>query len=153
MVKVRYGFGDTYAETTVLNLINFDLRPDYKYLGVVKRLFPNICILGLTATATQDVIDDIKKILNLSKFVQFKASFNRANIFYEVKQKPSNNEECMNLIAKQIKQHFDKKSGIVYTFSQRESEQVAQELCSRGIKADCYHANMDCKQRYATCSK
>ncbi|CAF0778106.1 unnamed protein product [Brachionus calyciflorus] len=124
-----------------------DFRPDYKFLGVMKQLFPELSILGLTATATQSVIDDIKKILNISKCVLFKASFNRPNIFYEVKQKPVNNEEFINELANLIKKKFPQQSGIVYCFSQRESEQVAQDLSSRGIKADCYHANMGATER------
>lgn len=87
----------------------------------MKQVFPNISILGLTATATQNVIDDLKKILNIPKCVLFKASFNRPNIFYQVRQKPSNNEECMNEIANLIKSKFALQSGIVYCFSQRES--------------------------------
>lgn len=97
-------------------------RPDYKFLGVMKQVFPNICILGLTATATQPVIDDVKKILNLSKCVLFKASFNRPNIFYEVREKSSNNDECIYEIANTIKNRFPNQSGIVYCFSQKESK-------------------------------
>ena len=88
----------------------------------MKQVFPDICILGLTATATQSVIDDIKKILNISKCVLFKASFNRPNIYYEVKHKPSNNEEFINELASLIKKKFPQQSGIVYCFSQRESK-------------------------------
>lgn len=95
----------------------------------------------------------------------FKAPFNRPNIFYEIRQKPSNHEECMNDMANLILTKFQSQSGIVYCFSQRESknaqfwfetvyklviykgEQVAQELSSRGVRADCYHAQMDSHQR------
>jgi ATP-dependent DNA helicase Q1 len=87
-------------------------------------------------------------VLNLPKFVLFKASFNRPNIYYEVKQKPSNHDECMNEIAKLIKERFSNQSGIVYCFSQRETEQVAHDLASRQIKAGFYHANMDATERY-----
>lgn len=97
-------------------------RPDYKFLGVIKQVFPNVNILGLTATATETVIEDIKKILNLTKCVLFKAPFNRPNIFYEVRGKPSSHEDCMNEIAKLIKNQFPQQSGIVYCFSQRESK-------------------------------
>ena len=110
-------------------------------------MFPNVPVLGLTATATDPVIEDIKKILNLQKCVLFKASFNRPNIFYEVRHKPSNQEEFVDEIANVIKSRFDQQSGIVYCFSQRESEQVAQELCSRSIRADAYHAQMDATVR------
>lgn len=63
-----------------------DFRPDYKFLGVLKRKFKNCPILGLTATATSRVIDDVKKILNLKpNCVLLKASFNRPNLYYEVR--------------------------------------------------------------------
>lgn len=62
-----------------------DFRPDYKILGILKRQFPNSPILGLTATATTRVIEDVKKILNLGlNCVLLKASFNRPNLYYEV---------------------------------------------------------------------
>lgn len=62
-----------------------DFRPDYKILGILKRQFPDVSILGLTATATTKVVDDVKKILGLQAgCVMFKASFNRPNLFYEV---------------------------------------------------------------------
>ena len=62
-----------------------DFRPDYKILGILKRQFPGVPILGLTATATTKVVDDVKKILGLQQdCVLFKASFNRPNLFYEV---------------------------------------------------------------------
>ena len=62
-----------------------DFRPDYKILGILKRQFPGVPILGLTATATAKVVDDVKTIIGLrNDCVLFKASFNRANLFYEV---------------------------------------------------------------------
>lgn len=62
-----------------------DFRPDYKILGILKRQFPGVPILGLTATATTKVVDDVKKILGLQEdCLLFKASFNRPNLFYEV---------------------------------------------------------------------
>lgn len=88
----------------------------------MKQLFPEICILGLTATATQSVIDDIKKILNIQKCVLFKASFNRPNIFYEIRQKPNNNEEFIKELINLIKNNFSQQSGIVYCLSQKESK-------------------------------
>ena len=64
-----------------------DFRPDFKILGILKRQFPNSPILGLTATATSRVIEDVKKILNLnSNCVLLKSSFNRPNLFYEVRK-------------------------------------------------------------------
>lgn len=94
----------------------------------MKQLFPDICILGLTATATQSVIDDIKKILNIPKCVLFKASFNRPNLFYEIRQKPTNNEEFINELVSVIKKNFSQQSGIVYCLSQKESKKFLFSL-------------------------
>lgn len=88
----------------------------------MKQVFPDICILGLTATATQSVIDDVKKILSIPKCVLFKASFNRANLFYEIRQKPSSHEEFINELATLIKKNYPQQSGILYCFSQKESK-------------------------------
>jgi ATP-dependent DNA helicase Q1 len=71
-------------EVHCVSTFGHDFRPDYKFLGVMKRLFPKVPILGLTATATQQVIDDVKKVLNIEKCVLFKSCFNRVNLFYEV---------------------------------------------------------------------
>ena len=125
-----------------------DFRPDYKFLGIMKNQFPkNVPLLGLTATATNDVLNDVKKILRIPNCTLLKSSFNRPNIYYEVKEKSSNNEECMNSIANLIKTEFPNESGIVYCFSQSETEKIASDLCSRGIRAGCYHAQMDSHAR------
>jgi len=113
----------------------------------MKRQFPNISILGLTATATINVLNDIKEILNLKDFVLFKASFNRPNLYYEIRDKPSNHEECIRSIADLISTKFPNQSGIIYCFSQRESELVANDLRKWSIKADPYHAQIDANQR------
>jgi ATP-dependent DNA helicase Q1 len=108
-------------------------------------------ILGLTATATHTVLDDIIKMLNLSKktCVLFKASFNRPNICYEVRAKPAQHTECMDALAALILDTFNgrQESGIVYCLSQRETELVAADLCERGVAASAYHANMPGEQR------
>lgn len=124
-----------------------DFRPDYKFLNVIKSVFPKVSILGLTATATQSVIDDVKKILNIDKCVLFKAPFNRPNLFYEVKQKPASHEDCMTQLADLIRTRFNNMSGIVYCLSQKDTEQVASDLSARGIKAQPYHANLDAQVR------
>ncbi|KAK3101107.1 hypothetical protein FSP39_000993 [Pinctada imbricata] len=124
-----------------------DFRPDYKFLGIMKRQFPEVPILGLTATATTKVIEDVKKILSIPSCHLLKASFNRPNLYYEVKQKPSVFKESMDEIQKLIKSRFSCQSGIIYCFSRKESEEVASELQQRGIKAGCYHADLSAKER------
>lgn len=61
-----------------------DFRPDYKFLGVLKSMFPDVPILGTTATATKQVISDVQKMLNLKNVVTLKAEFNRPNLYYHV---------------------------------------------------------------------
>lgn len=124
-----------------------DFRPDYKFLGIMKRQFPNICILGLTATATSNVIEDLREILNLKDFVFFKSSFNRPNLYYEVRAKPTNQEQCMGEMSELIRKRFPNQSGIIYCFSQKETEQIAYELTKRSIKASAYHAQMNSDYR------
>ncbi|XP_053385298.1 ATP-dependent DNA helicase Q1-like [Mercenaria mercenaria] len=124
-----------------------DFRPDYKFLGIMKRQFPDVPILGLTATATTSVLEDVKKILNIQNCLLFRASFNRPNLFYEVREKPSVHKELMEDIQRLINTKFNNQSGIIYTFSRKESEDVTVDLQSRGIKAGCYHADLSPRER------
>ncbi|CAF0842962.1 unnamed protein product [Didymodactylos carnosus] len=123
-----------------------DFRPDFKYLNIFKRLFPKLPLLGLTATATTKVIEDVKQILNIPHCVLFKAPFNRKNLYYEVWRKDSA-KDCMEDLARVITQRFDKQSGIVYCLSQKDSEDVCGYLQSYGIKAGCYHASLTGRAR------
>ncbi|KAK2537678.1 Recql [Columba guinea] len=124
-----------------------DFRPDYKSLGILKRQFPNAPLIGLTATATNHVLKDAQKILHVQKCITFTASFNRPNLYYEVRHKPSNNEDFIEDIVKTINGRYKGLSGIVYCFSQKDSEQVTVSLQKLGIKAGTYHANMDAKYK------
>uniref|UniRef100_A0A2C9JYD4 ATP-dependent DNA helicase n=1 Tax=Biomphalaria glabrata TaxID=6526 RepID=A0A2C9JYD4_BIOGL len=126
-----------------------DFRPDYKFLGILKRQFPNAPILGLTATATINVLEDVKKILNIPRALLFRASFNRPNLFYEVQEKPATQKDTMDKIFHLINKRFRGQSGIIYCFSRKDSEEVATDLKSRGIKAGCYHADMTAQSRSA----
>lgn len=88
-----------------------DFRPDYKKLSILKHQFPDVPILGLTATATTRVLDDVKQILRIPKCIVFKASFNRENLVYEVKSKPSNGKDCIEDLKTTINRRFPGKSG------------------------------------------
>ncbi|PIO77718.1 ATP-dependent DNA helicase, RecQ family [Teladorsagia circumcincta] len=103
-----------------------DFRPDYKFLNILKRQFPNVPLLGLTATATASVLADVKSMLDIPNAVVFKAGFNRTNLYYEVIQKPDGDitAELANL----IKTRFPNQSGIVYCFSRKDCEEVAARL-------------------------
>lgn len=121
-----------------------DFRPEYRNLRqIIKRIGDNIPIIGLTATATPKVQEDILKNLGMSDAVTFKASFNRPNLFYEVRPKT---KQVDSDIIRFIKKN-DGKSGIVYCLSRKRVEELAQTLQVNGIKAVPYHAGLDAKTR------
>ncbi|ETE62147.1 ATP-dependent DNA helicase Q1, partial [Ophiophagus hannah] len=115
-----------------------DFRPDYKLLGILKRQFPNAPLIGLTATATGHVLHDAQNILCVSKCITFTASFNRPNLYYEVRQKPSSAQNCTEDIVKLINGRYKGLS---------DAEQVTMSLQKLGIKAGTYHANMEPKDK------
>uniref|UniRef100_A0A8C7XYZ7 ATP-dependent DNA helicase n=1 Tax=Oryzias sinensis TaxID=183150 RepID=A0A8C7XYZ7_9TELE len=120
-----------------------DFRPDYKLLGILKRQFPSVPLLGLTATATSSVLQDCRKILCVPQPVTLTASFNRANLYYEVRVKDSDSDLSLSDISSLIKNRYKEQSGIVYVFSQKDAESVSSALQKSGIQAYPYHANMD----------
>ncbi|XP_071358061.1 ATP-dependent DNA helicase Q1 isoform X3 [Trachinotus anak] len=120
-----------------------DFRPDYKLLGILKRQFPKVPLLGLTATATSSVLKDCEKILCVPQPITLTSSFNRTNLYYEVRIKDSDNDASIRDIASLINSRYKDQSGIVYVFSQKDAESVSSELQQRDILAYPYHANMD----------
>lgn len=124
-----------------------DFRPDYKFLGTLKTLFPDIPILGVTATATQKVIDDVQKMLNIKHSLLFNAPFNRPNLYYHVMEKPAEKEKVVELLAELLKNPYKGMSGIIYTFSIKDAEDLTSELLQRDIKVRPYHANLDAEKR------
>ena len=121
-----------------------DFRPEYRNLRhIIKRIGDNIPIIGLTATATPKVQEDILKNLGMVDATTFKASFNRPNLYYEIRPKTKNVDAD---IIRFIKQN-DGKSGIVYCLSRKRVESLAQALQVNGIKAVPYHAGLDAKSR------
>jgi ATP-dependent DNA helicase RecQ len=121
-----------------------DFRPEYRNLrSIINRISEGISIIGLTATATPKVQEDILKSLGISKAKTFKASFNRPNLYYEVKAKTKNVDAD---IIKFIKKNSGK-SGIVYCLSRKKVEELSQVLQVNGINAIPYHAGLDTKKR------
>lgn len=118
-----------------------DFRPDYKQLSILKRKFPSVPLMALTATATQEVRADVKVQLGVaSDCSTFKQSFNRSNLSYEVRKKP---KSIVKDIAAEVKQApAADRSGIIYCLSQRDCEKVATELVSEGVRAAPYHAGL-----------
>lgn len=120
-----------------------DFRPEYRNLKNIIKQLGNVPIIGLTATATPKVQEDILKNLDMSDATTFKASFNRPNLYYEVRTKTKNIESD---IIRFIKQHKGK-SGIIYCLSRKKVEAIAEVLQVNGISAVPYHAGLDAKTR------
>ena len=121
-----------------------DFRPEYRNLRrIIKRIGDNIPIIALTATATPKVQEDILKNLGITNAKTFKASFNRPNLYYEIRPKTANVDAD---IIRFVKQNSGK-SGIIYCLSRKKVEELAQTLQVNGINAVPYHAGLDGKTR------
>lgn len=120
-----------------------DFRPEYRNLRNIIRQLGDIPIIGLTATATPKVQEDILKNLEIPNANVFKASFNRPNLYYEVKPKTKNVESDIIRFIKQRKG----KSGVIYCLSRKKVEEIANVLQVNGISAVPYHAGLDAKTR------
>ena len=119
-----------------------DFRPEYRRIRAIVKQIADVPIIALTATATPKVQTDIQKNLEMKDAVLFKASFNRENLFYEIRAK----KDAMKQIVRHAKKHSGK-SGIIYCLSRKKVEEIAELLQVNGIKALGYHAGMDAHQR------
>lgn len=118
-----------------------DFRPDYKGLSYFKQQYPNIPIMALTATANEKVRMDIIHNLGMNDPMLLKQSFNRTNLFYDVKWKTS--ISYMEWIKDFINNKHRGHTGVIYCHSKQSCEQTSQKLQSWGIRAAFYHAGMD----------
>lgn len=123
-----------------------DFRPDYKELGHFRRQFPQVPVMALTATATENVRMDIIHNLHMDGCNVFTQSFNRPNLTYEIRQK-KNAKEVLENITDIINSTYSGQSGIVYCLSRKTCEKVAEGLSELGITAAHYHAGMDSDER------
>lgn len=121
-----------------------DFRPEYRNLRtILEQLEQRVPIIALTATATPKVQEDIQKNLRITEAKVFKASFNRPNLYYEVRPKTA---QVDTDIIRFVKQN-EKKSGIIYCLSRKRVEELAKTLQVNGINALPYHAGLDSKSR------
>ncbi|GGH07954.1 ATP-dependent DNA helicase RecQ [Mucilaginibacter phyllosphaerae] len=126
-----------------------DFRPEYRKIRqVISNIGDDIPIIALTATATPKVQQDIQKNLQMNNATVYKSSFNRSNLFYEVRAK----RNAIKEIVKFVKQNQGK-SGIIYCLSRKKVEEVAEALNLNGVKALPYHAGLDPKVRADTQDK
>jgi len=114
-----------------------DFRPDYRNLSILRRDFPTVPIMALTATATEKVRQDIVEKLNISGAKIFISSFNRPNLHYEVRPKKNTFGQLLALVEK-----HKNNSIIIYGFSRKETESLADNLSNQGYKALAYHAGL-----------
>ncbi|MCF8326006.1 MAG: ATP-dependent DNA helicase [Leadbetterella sp.] len=116
-----------------------DFRPEYRKIKeIIESIDDNLPIIALTATATPKVQLDIKKSLDMDDSVIYKTSFNRANLYYEVRPKQNAKKQLINFLAQ-----YKGKSGIVYCLSRKKVEEIAELLVVNGFKALPYHAGLD----------
>ena len=123
-----------------------DFRPEYRNIRPTLNKIGNAPVIALTATATDKVRTDIKKSLGILNADEFKSSFNRPNLYYEVRQKTN---DINRQIIRFIKQRPGK-SGIIYCLSRKKVEELAADLKANDIKAEAYHAGLDSATRSRT---
>jgi ATP-dependent DNA helicase RecQ len=119
-----------------------DFRPDYLVLGALKKEYPDVPIMALTASADQITRDDIVKQLKLKGNNRFISSFDRPNIRYSIQKK----DRLDSFLRKYLEKNRDS-SGIIYCLSRRSTEELAEQLRESGFKAACYHAGLERKAR------
>ncbi len=120
-----------------------DFRPEYRNLRSIIKQIGDFPIIGLTATATEKVQEDILKNLGIQDAKTFKASFNRPNLFYEVRPKTNDIEKDIIRFVR----NYPGKSGVIYCLSRKKVEEISQVLQVNGIKSVPYHAGLDPKTR------
>jgi len=126
-----------------------DFRPEYRRIKImVDSIDSNVPFIALTATATPKVRSDIIKTLNLDNPNIFISSFNRDNLYYEVRPKQKK-ENVLKSIVKYVKEHSNK-SGIIYVQSRKSTEEIAKFLRVNGVSSLPYHAGLDAKTRSKT---
>ena len=124
-----------------------DFRPDYKKLCIFKLQFPSVPLLGLTATATAQVLHDVQEILRLQSPLVLRCGFNRANLFCEVRLKPEQVRDQVASLVSLISREFSGESGIVYCLSKKDCEHVTAQLLENGLSAASYHADVPMSRR------
>jgi ATP-dependent DNA helicase RecQ len=126
-----------------------DFRPEYRKIkDAIKKIPYHVPIMALTATATPKVQLDIVKNLSLKQHNLFVSSFNRANLYYEIRYKINDDWAVKNII--QFIKTQEGKTGIIYVLNRKSAEKIAETLCLNGIKAAPYHAGLEAKLRANT---
>jgi ATP-dependent DNA helicase RecQ len=132
----------TIDEAHCISEWGHDFRPEYRQMMSVRQRYPDAVCLALTATATERVRSDIKRSLEFSQSNEFVASFNRGNLFIEVKPKTDGISQTVDFL-----EGFKDQSGIIYCFSRRQVDQLAAYLAAKGFSVRPYHAGLEDEER------
>lgn len=129
-----------------------DFRPDYKNLHELRERYPGVPFIALTATATERVKKDVIHNLGMDNCEQLKQSFNRPNIYYEVRRKTGKGSTAamFSEITAMLSADYKDQSGIIYCLSRANCEEVAEKLRERGLKAHHFHAGMTPEEKKHT---
>src|SRR5690606_13061846 len=119
-----------------------DFRPAYTQLSSLKEQFPNVPLIALTATADRATREDIATQLSVPKAKTFIASFDRPNLYLDVRPGQNRNKQILDF----LKRHADE-SGIIYCLSRKSTEKLASTLKAKGYKAEAYHAGLTSEER------
>lgn len=122
-----------------------DFRPEYRNIKKIVKEISDVPMMALTATATPKVQADVQKNLGMSEAQVFKSSFNRGNLYYEVRAKEKKDRVMKDMVS--FIKNRPRKSGIIYCLSRKKVEEIAEMLVVNGINALPYHAGMDAKTR------
>ena len=145
--KVRISFF-AVDEAHCISEWGHDFRTEYRKIRPIVEQIGKAPIIALTATATPKVQHDIQKNLDMLDAQVFKSSFNRSNLYYEVRPKVDPTKDIIKFI-----KNNEGKSGIIYCLSRKKVEELTEVLCVNGIKAAAYHAGMDASTRSANQDK
>jgi len=128
-----------------------DFRPDYKTIVKVRERFPGVPFIALTATATETVKADCIHNLGMEGCEEYKQSFNRPNLYYEIRPKKGKGvaAEVLESMSDLILKDYKDQTGIIYTLSRKGCEDLAEKLRNKGIKAHHFHASMEPEEKNA----
>ncbi|XP_044766647.1 ATP-dependent DNA helicase Q1-like [Coccinella septempunctata] len=120
-----------------------DFRKEYQFLGLLKNMFPDVPFMGLTATATMNILIDVQKMLDIKDCAVITAPFNRPNLYYKVIQKPSDKNEALTILENLLQTNYKNQSGIIYTTTIKETEELTEHLRKKGLQVMNYHAQLE----------
>ena len=126
-----------------------EFRPDYMNLIQIRKIFPKVPISAITATATDKVRDDIINVLGLRNCLFFRSSYNRPNLFLEVREKKKIRNIPEDIFQFIIKNNYLEKTGIIYCSSKNDCEKVDKKLKEYGLKSEFYHASIPEEIRFS----